>query len=262
MGHSVNLKAPCARATLGRASYEINTDRIQFGHLGCKRLGTIVKDYKEAGLPLDIVETWNRRIPGWKKTDDACDRLAAALHKTLLLAGTNELELWDTMRKGSDYWRPGNLLTQAVTQLKRLNDAASVTYVRRDELCPSKPLLDQFHADESMSFGQYAEQYASELKLGAIEVAVAHVVRAVASGALVLFYCIDPFVPGYCDSSLLATTGYAARKWAPLRNEGCHRVILGEEVARRFLNAGFSVELYEVDQMADQGVHVRLLASQ
>jgi hypothetical protein len=56
----------------------------------------------------------------------------------------------------------------------------------------------------------------------------------------------------------MSNTPYSERDWNPdLRFEGCHRVVLVEELMRIVVDQGFSVQLFEVDPNHNAGVHVR-----
>jgi hypothetical protein len=130
--------------------------------------------------------------------------------------------------------------------------------MRRDEFCPSSQLLSHFRYDKSMTFGQYGRAYAEELAQGSIDAAVASVVMSLASDALPVFYCVDPYIPGYSRPEDMLVVPFEKRTYlSSLRDEGCHRVVLVEEIAQRFRSHGFSVEIFEVDQLCQDGAHLR-----
>jgi hypothetical protein len=265
MKADVVLRCPVAEVRVGGLVAHVQSPVIRLGHMGCKLLGTLPKEFKARKVPFpeQVARDWDQRFgtrSAWAKTDQACARLGAALAGTLQLAGCTAVELWDTMRNGSDAWRPGGFVTRAVGDLHSQRPGTRVTYLRHDELCPSSGLLQEFRESQAMAFGDYAARYAAELgRGGGVEEAVAAVVRAQAAGALPLFYCVDPYIPGDGQApTMLGPVEYGKRQWlAGLRDEGCHRVVLAEEVARRFREHGFAVELYEVDQLCAAGAHVR-----
>jgi hypothetical protein len=52
-------------------------------------------------------------------------------------------------------------------------------------------------------------------------------------------------------------TPYKSRNWLPLREQGCHRTILVEEMINAATNSAVNVELYELDQLSPNGLHHR-----
>lgn len=99
--------------------------------------------------------------------------------------------LYDTMRKGSDYWRPGNLLTLAAQVVRDNVPHHAVSYARQDVLCPPLELLEQFRTT-AMTFGEYATEYAAYLREGnpsPLSVAAGAVILAQLQGFLAAFYC-------------------------------------------------------------------------
>jgi len=216
-------------------------------------------DYKRAKevFPEALSSTWDKRFDrAWRSSKDACEKLGKSLVCLLKQSGASAVVLWDTMRKGSDYWRPGKLLSKVAEQISS-NDCR-VSYAREDSLCPSPELLKEFLESE-MPFGEYASGYADELSSsGAIELAALAVVMAQAQDQIAAFYCTDPYVPDYGDATkMLSGLPYGERHWLnELRLEGCHRVILAEEVARHLLATGIAVTIYEVDPTF-QDAHAR-----
>jgi hypothetical protein len=113
-----------------------------------------------------------------------------------------------------------------------------------------------------LPFGCYAQRYAEYLQHGGhVRQLAAAVVMAQAAGRLAVFLCTDPYLPDYGRAAdVEAGTPYAQRLWLPeLRSEGCHRVVLAEEVTRLFRSNAFTVELVEVDQLDPAGAHCRRL---
>jgi hypothetical protein len=255
---------------------------VRLAHFGCSLLGNLRKTQKDRktgitppplvprGSPLDVL--WSRGIgPRWASTDDATGRLGRELAQAAQLAGVSGLILWDTMRNGSDYWRPGNLLTKAADQACASRSGLVVSYAREDELCPPPALLDAFNTT-AMTFGQYAQSYADYLRQGSadrtppVELGAAAVITAQAQGRLAAFYCTDPYIPGFGEAGAFLTgTPYDRRRWLDqehpaLRQPGCHRVVLAEEVARFFRESGMAVEVLEVEQTVG-GCHRRSIAA-
>ena len=172
------------------------------------------------------------------------------------------------MRNGSDYWRPGNLLTKTADGIRhKAPEGWVLTYARDDRWCPPAELLDEFRDKETMPFGEYAARYAKSLTGEAIEAAAWAVISAQAQRKMAAFYCTDPYLPGYGDSTQTGTVTYEQRPWLDqrpgmerLREYGCHRVVLAEEVARFLVKCGASVVLYEIDQSTPP--HVRRISPQ
>ena len=110
-----------------------------------------------------------------------------------------------------------------------------------------------------MSFGVYAEQYSQYLRTGGIlDMGVAYVILALAQQQLPIFYCVDPYIPGYANPlEFFSPTPYEDRYWMPeFPKEGCHRVILVEEIGRRIADFKVPITLFEVDPTT-QSVHKR-----
>ena len=231
---------------------------VSFGHLGCRTLGKVLEDRKGAqkdaltagktpppDLPPELIAEWDRKMPGWRKSKSATGDVGRALREAQVASRTKGLELWDTMRGGSDYWRPGKLLSDAAEVA-----SVRVEYARLDELCPPKALLVEFR--RGMTFPEYARQYSEWLTADSrIDLGVAAVVRAQARGLLAVFYCTDSFIPGYADPRELATPiPYEKRRWflaSDLRDEGCHRVVLADLIARRLATLGVGGSVLEID---------------
>jgi hypothetical protein len=204
-----------------------------------------------AVLPAEVLALWDRKDPQWRRAGakGATHRVGRALHHAVGRARANGVDLWDTMRGGSDYWRPGKLLSEA----GQVMDGDQVTFQREDALCPPADLLQTFrNSQPAMSFAQYAQDYADWL-LGQdrIDLAVAAIIRAQARSRVAVFYCTDPFVPGYADAGeWLSETTFAKRRWplaGVLRDEGCHRVVLAELLAQRLRQFGMNGRVLEVD---------------
>jgi hypothetical protein len=128
-------------------------------------------------IPTPVADSWDREFGRscWRNDKDVTDRVARSLVNAMREANLDGLSLWDTMRNGSDYWRPGNLLLKVANIIRASTPGAEISYSRADELCPASELLEQFDADSSMTFGQYAEDYASFLRnQGGVETAALH----------------------------------------------------------------------------------------
>lgn len=246
-------------ATNGGVTATVDGLTISFAHVGLRTLGALLDDYRRTRtvFPEALASRWDKRFGReWRRKTNACEKLAKSLQRTLELSGVRGVVLWDTMRKGSDFWRPGSLLTRVADQVA--SDSHVVSYAREDSLCPSAKLLKQL-VETDMPFGTYAAKYAEELSSsGAIEVAALAVVMAQAQDQIAAFYCTDPYIPEYGDhSTILSGLPYEQQPWlAELRLEGCHRVVLAEQTARHLLALGITVTVYEVDPTF-QDVYVR-----
>lgn len=220
------------------------TGQIVFGHMGCKLLGKLT-------VPGEIAAEWDQRYGHavWSSDIKAIPRLAQTLYDAIYMAGTQGAVLWDTMRTGSDFWRPGKLLTDVADLVRKQNPKFEISYAREDAFCPPADLLDQFKKS-AMTFGEYATGYAAYLKAGdLIRSAAERMVVDLARNLLPVFYCSDPYIPGYAHSADMLTVPYAERAWLKgLRFEGCHRIVLAEELAAFFREQGIPVRLLEIDQ--------------
>ena len=104
---------------------------LPIAHVGCKLLATLKKDIRAvSGLEQHYNDTLDKR---WKQQKDATRRLAGALAAGLRETGLTGATLIDTMRKGSDYWRPGNLLRQAA-EAAREEHGFDVNFLREDDI--------------------------------------------------------------------------------------------------------------------------------
>lgn len=231
---------------------EVPRDRVRFAHMGCMLLGKL-RDPKQP-LPEEVVGGFVRlHGPKWHKTDDATGQLGAALAAAARASGYAGVVLVDTMRNGSDAWRPGAFLTDAAEVACLATPGLRVGYAREDCLCPPADLLKEFtRGAAGMPFGEYAARYAEHLRRGPAEVAAALLVRNLAEGRMPVFYCVDPYIPGYGDpADFCSCTPYRERAYpAALRTWGCHRVVLAEEIARVFTGHQIPVDVLEVDQKA------------
>jgi len=198
-------------------------------------------------IPPELKNQWDQKFgKHWKSKKESKKKLAVALEDAIQKSGQNGAVLWDTMRSGSDYWRPGKLLLEVVEEM---NPRYTISYSREDFLCPPKKLLHEF-MDSDMSFGEYAEQYAQYLKTGNIlNMGMAYVLLGLARQQLPIFYCVDPYIPGYTNpNELFSNTPYKERYWLPaIPKEGCHRVILVEEIVKKFAKFNVAIHIFEVD---------------
>ena len=228
---------------------------ILFGHCGFRLLGTIA-DRVKRDAP-DLAARWRPNTGGsGGNKDKAVIRLGEAFAATVKLAKASGLVLLDTMLLGSDVWRPGACVTDAVNHMRRIEPSFDASYARDDALCPPRDLLERARA--GMPFAEYAEAYANHLRTGPDQLAAAIVVTASACGRLAVFCCTDPYIPGYSDPKALADdTPYDQRRWCnEIPDEGCHRVILAAELVRFFRIHKIDVTLFEIDQTFG-GSHVR-----
>ena len=261
----INVAANDITAVHENIMASVPGNTLCFAHFGCKLLGTLLDDFKKNSwaFPDDLAAAWNTARPGWRDKKDAVPRLADALLAANKACGSQGLVLCDTMRKGSDYWRPGNLLTKTADGIRhKAPQGWVVTYARDDRWCPPAELLDEFRDEDTMPFSEYAARYAKSLTREAIEAAAWAVISAQAQRKIAAFYCTDPYLPGYGDSTQTGSVPYEQRPWLDqrpgmerLREYGCHRVVLAEEVAEFLAKCGASVALYEIDQSSP--AHVR-----
>src|SRR5262249_42425 len=152
-------------------------------------------------------------------------RLGRELAATMKRTNVEGMVLWDTMRKGSDSWRPGAFQTMAADHLRALHPNLDVSYAREDHPRPPNPLLK----NSALTFRTSAAEYGRYLREDErLRIAAAGVVMAQASNRLATLCCVDPHVPGYADpAQFLSNIPYSARYWLPeLPEEGCHRFIL------------------------------------
>jgi hypothetical protein len=236
-----------------------NSTTIPIAHMGCKTLAKLLEPYK-GDTKKTVRARFDQLFPaGWDNPNDGKRRLATAIAQSVEMTHRSyppdcHLQgavFWDTMRKGSDYWRPGKLLTE-VAEIIRQEHGLQASYQRDDTICPPLELLDEFVSDNAMPFGGYAQGYAQHLRQeGILEAVAVEVVANLASGRLPVFYCVDPYIPGYVDKSqVMSSTPYDRRQWSSepaLREGGCHRVILVEELAKYLTTYGISIQLLAID---------------
>ena len=222
---------------------------LSLAHFGCTVLGNL----KEP-IPDSIREEWDRKLGSrkvWNSKQKATERLATTLRKAAMEAGFSALTLWDTMRNGSDYWRPGKLLSDVANRLASPEPSIAVTLLKLDELCPPTDLLSEFRDDQVMAFGEYAHRYAEYLQNTPrlLERVAARVVIELRVGSLPAFFCIDPYIPDYVSPAQLLRTPYRERSWMKeLRSSGCHRVILVEELVGFYIRRGLGrATVFEID---------------
>lgn len=263
----LNFDFPIAQVSDRGLTAKVETGELLIAHMGCMLPATTLpKKLEFPDQHLAVTELLDKHYgarKAWKTPAKATELLGKSLLSISRLAESKGIQLFDTIRSGSDYWRPGKLLTDSVEAMKNLSERqfdVSVGYGRLDELCPSSDLLREFRADESMTFGQYAERYATELRSnGGLELAIAELIMQNSRGRIPVFYCTDPYIKGYCRSDDWLGQPYLSRGWlGTLRETGCHRVILVEEIIRRVVDRGFTVRLFELDQLDQQGVHQRI----
>ncbi len=111
MTPEVEFNGQTIMVSVGGLLAEINAKKICFAHLGCKVLYTI------ENVPPNLKTYWDTKFgshKAWANKLDSKGRLARTLQKAIEQCGLSGLTLWDTMRTGSDYWRPGKLLTESV----------------------------------------------------------------------------------------------------------------------------------------------------
>ena len=231
----------------GGAHAEVPIDEIIIAHMGCRLLGSVSKE-----ISVETRKTWDIDFgKAWKKTTDSKGKLAAGLERAVRSVKLGGLVLWDTMYNGSDYWRPGNLVRQVV-ELLPSEIQMKTSYQRVDFFCPPGTVLNRFRNEVDFSFGRYAQEYRGHLTEGGYAYdAAAEAVFNLSRQQLPVFYCTDPYVPGFSDRLAVAPQD--------LRDLGCHRVVLVQEIVNVFLKLGMpEVTLVEIDQTFD-ATHIRKL---
>ena len=265
---TVHWEHPVAQVVEGLMTATVTSGTLRIAHVGCSLPATCLPSKKDSYELHATVETFLDHQYGsrknWKTSLKSTSLLGRSLRCLTQVSGANGIHLVDTMRGGSDYWRPGKLLSDGVQEMRQGvidGSPAPVSYGRFDELCPSLQLLERFRKHDSMSFGNYAAEYANELLgNGALEKALADCIVQNSRGWLPVFYCTDPYIKGYCPSTE-ALSPYTTRNWTPqLRQTGCHRVVLVEELTRRIIAQGFTVEVFELDQLSQAGLHRRVFS--
>lgn len=255
MDIAIVKKQDCLSVSWNAATAEVDVSKIQLGHMGCKLLGTLTT------VPQNIAELWNDRFSrNWKNKKDSKLRLAKALEDALTQSRMDGAVLWDTMRTGSDYWRPGKLILDSVEMLPN-EFQNNISYARENVFCPPRELLKQFMKDDNMSFGEYAMTYSQYLNTESIlSLAMASVLFNLAQGRLPIFYCVDPYIPHYAErSEFCSNTPYNQRQWLDeLRSEGCHRVILIAEILKSLLAYDIHINLFELDSTFEKS-HRRVI---
>lgn len=239
---------------------KMNCSTIYFCSFGCKILGNIENKEKKYFLPDELKLQWDKKFgtrKAWQDNKQSTVKLGKSLVLALEEAKLTGLTLWDTMRTGSDSWRPGGFLTVAADYIRKAQPTTDIFYAREDSFCPPTELLEKFKKTD-MKFGDYAQEYYQYLTSNSVvELASAYILIELAKGNLSAFYCVDPHIPDYADPSETLTVEYKDRNWLELlRNEGCHRVVLAEEIVKFLTRKGFDVELLEVDSTF-QKVHKR-----
>jgi hypothetical protein len=228
---------------------------IRLAHLGCKTLDKVQGTIKAAPT---VATTLDQLLPSWAKKPEggAVEAVSRALRHALDASGSLGFELWDTMRKGAEFWCVGDGLSTLANRFP-----GALTIEREETLCPSLELLGRLR-ESALPFPAFAQAYADELEQsGGLDRAVAAVVRAQARGRLATFMCTDPYVPGYArrkSHGALADGaghgGYDDLALWPLAQAlpslGCHRVVLADLVVRRLRCLGLAaaeVQLLELD---------------
>lgn len=219
---------------------------VAFAHLGFRSLRSWANNAERRAavrrlLPPEVYTACGRQ--------SATNRLGDTLTSMLSAhPGITGIELWDTMRTGSDYWRPGKLMSAATAELD-----VDVSFHKHDELCPDRDLLRAYW-DSDMSFATYADRYEQALLADdgrRLRIGVEAVIRAQARGRLAVFCCTDPYFSGFAPASeRFSTIPMGERSWGTdpvLRDPACHRVVLAELVARWFLDRGLGVAMLEPD---------------
>jgi len=228
---------------------------IPMGHLGCRHIRKTIDRLSD--LPERLEDELDEKYgPSWRRPGDAVGCVVSALEFAAGAARLGGALLIDTMRGGSDYWRPGKLLTDVAACLRE--GGLDVSYAREDALCPGTELLNRFRREKSLGFSAYAAAYEQELLTDdskALRVGAFLTVSALSRNLLPVFYCTDPYIPGYAPALKKDETPFAGRRYAEdpegyLRERGCHRIVLVECLARFLSPLGIPVTIHELDANA------------
>lgn len=230
---------------------------LTFGVLGLKCVSKV-----KSALAADYAEELKGRLPrrAWSRCPPpelgAVGAVARVLQTACARAGgwVEGVDLVDTMRGGSGYWRPGKLLHQVADRLRA--QGLEVGYAREDAWCPRPAVLEAFVRAQALSFGQFAAAYAEDLRQGALEQAAFQCLMSLSRKRIPLFYCVDPHLPGFAEA-IPRDEPYAERSYRSDHPDlGCHRFVLGEELLRFFRERSRSGSLLELDPSFNE-VHVR-----
>ena len=200
------------------------------GHIGYRSLkaltGDVLRGRKDRRLYLDD------KVPGWRHVSGSAEEIVGkALDVLLDKSQANGIALIDTMRKGSDYWRPGSLVTKAADCLRcKRNDDTTIVYLRLDELCPLQPILDAFMGTKEMSYKDYWEGITSDLQKlsNAARNTILKTLNYVHELNLIpLITCSDPYIPDFLQwevPGVAVDWKHRVDNRNLFRECGCHRV--------------------------------------
>lgn len=234
----------------GEVTAVIDASRIAFGHLGCLTLAKF-----KGKISAHTAEGWDAaaREHGldWRTPQKGADAVAKALIETMKAAGAGGLVLWDTMREGNLGWRPGGSFLEVAEKIRVAIPEADIAHAREDGFCPPVELLHR-HLETSMTFAEYAAEYAAYLEGHELpRLAAACVILDLARRRLPIFYCVDPYMPDFGrERDRRIRVPYRERHYCDdpaLRTRGCHRVVLAEEIVRVFQGLEVPVTVYEID---------------
>jgi len=84
---------------------------------------------------------------------------------------------------------------------------------------------------------------------GFLSLAMASVLFDLARNKLPIFYCVDPYIPHFADKTEFGfDIPYSQRHYIDeLRTEGCHRIVLVEEIAKAFVKVGVKPRVVELN---------------
>jgi hypothetical protein len=228
---------------------------LPVAHLGCQNVKNAAKKFGALprGLLVQLDVMYGANMP---QRPEAVPLVVSAIANGIAAADLRGAVLVDTMRSGSDYWRPGKLFGEVADSLR--NQGLEVSHAREDALCPSGELLDRFRSDTAMCFAAYAHAYEQELLAGeqkSLRIAAYLTASALARKLLPVFYCTDPYIPGYAAPLQISATPFANRVYPVdphgfYREVGCHRVVLAECLGRCFRSLGVAVVCHELDANA------------
>jgi len=231
---------------------------LTFGVLGLKCVSKV-----KSSLPSNYAQELKALLPrqAWSRCPPPDLGAVGAVARVLATACASVgdwvegVDLVDTMRGGSGYWRPGKLLLQVADQLRE--QGLSVGYARDDAWCPPPAILNGFVRERAFGFGRFCEAYAEALRRGGgLDQAGFQCLLSLARRRIAIFYCVDPHLPKFAEP-FPQQVPYAERTYRSDHPDlGCHRFVLGEELARLFSQLDKTGQLLELDPSFNE-VHVR-----
>ncbi len=114
---NIEWNRPIAKLIRGQLSATVSSGVIRFAHLGCKLPDSSLPLKKILPAEYAKVESLLDGLYGsrsqWKRKEPSTLLLGQTLQRLIQATGAEGIHLIETMRKGSDHWRPGRLITDA-----------------------------------------------------------------------------------------------------------------------------------------------------